>query len=208
MARIAVFGGSFDPPHHGHTHLVLSLQETHHIDEVLIIPAQVNPLKSPVASSEHRLAMCHLHFDAVPGCTVIEWEVHRPSPSYTIDTLRYLMEHHTGFAQAERFLFLGADVIPSLPLWKQASEVFSIARPLVAARGSVEPALLSMLSPQLVQAVCDGWNDTGRFDISSTMIRNRFQNGLYVNHLVHHAVFEYIRQEQIYLSSVEDHRNP
>jgi nicotinate-nucleotide adenylyltransferase len=69
--RIGIFGGSFDPPHHGHIHLVVSLMEAHDLDQVLIIPARANPLKETVASAEQRLQMARLAFDGIPRCTVL-----------------------------------------------------------------------------------------------------------------------------------------
>ncbi len=198
MAKIAVFGGSFDPPHYGHTNLLVCLKETYGIDEVLVIPACLNPLKPPVASPEQRLAMCHLHFDDVPGCSILDFEVRRPTVSYTVDTLRWLMKYHRGFEQAERFVLLGADVIPSLPQWKEVDEIFSLARPLIAARGEVDPRLVLELTPVLLQAVRDGWTDTGLFDISSTAVRDRLRRWLYVEHLVKESVVRYIHSSHIY----------
>ncbi len=201
VGKIAVFGGSFDPPHYGHTHLMVALREAYHLDEVMVIPAQCNPFKPAVASAEHRLAMCHLHFDDVPGCSVVDCEVRRPLASYTIDTLHWLMEYCEGFRDAERFLLLGSDLIPSLPSWKEIEEVIAIARPLVAARGEIAPSSLAGLSPTLLQAVCDGWTQTGRFDISSTEVRARLCQGLYVEHLVRQGVSQYIQQQHLYINN-------
>jgi nicotinate-nucleotide adenylyltransferase len=199
MAKTAVFGGSFDPPHLGHTQLILSLKEAHGIDKVLIIPAQLNPLKPSAASPEHRLHMSHLAFDDVPGCTVLDLELSQSSPSYTVDTLRWLMEHHEAFQRSERFLLLGADVIPSLLQWKEVDTVFSIARPLFAARVGIDGRQLAGLTPFVLQAVHDGWTQTGLFDISSTGVRDRLRQGLYIDHLVKESVIRYIHSVKIYM---------
>jgi nicotinate-nucleotide adenylyltransferase len=178
--------------------MILSLKEAYGIDEVLIVPAQLNPLKSAIASPEHRLHMCRLAFDDVPGCTVLDFEVGRPSPSYTVDTLQWLMDCHTSFRHSERFLFLGADVISSLPQWKDVEKVFSIAHPLFAARGGIDARLLSDFSSTIFQAVHDGWTDTGLFDISSTAVRIRLRKGLYIDHLVKESVVRYMYSAHIY----------
>lgn len=201
--KIGIFGGSFDPPHHGHTHLILSLKESHALDEVLIIPAQNNPLKAAEASAKDRLQMCHLAFDTVPGCTVLDIEVTRTSPSYTIETLRWLMENYAGCKAAERFLLLGADVISSLPQWKDIEEVFSLAHPLIASRGGIDLRQCSHLPSKLFQAVKDGWTDTGLLDISSTIIRDRLCKKLYIDHLVKESVVRYILSSHIYLQQKE-----
>lgn len=199
MGKVAFFGGSFDPPHHGHIHLILSLMEAHHIDTVLIIPTQQNPLKPCVASPVQRFTMARHAFEEIKGCSVLEVELNRPPPSYTIDTLRWLMKEMALFRDNERFLLLGADVIPSLPQWRDVDQVLTIAHPLFAARGGFDMGLLDDLPYPIVQAVRDGWTDTGFFDISSTTIRERVCKGLYVDHLVPDAVLRYIHSEQLYL---------
>jgi nicotinate-nucleotide adenylyltransferase len=200
--RVAVFGGSFDPPHYGHCHLIVSLKEAYHVDEVLIIPSQLNPLKPAIASPVQRLHMATLAFEHVPGCKILDAEMHLPPPSYTIDTLQWLMNHYEPFrAAAERLLFLGADIISSLPQWKEGEKAFSIARPVFAARGNDGAASLKGLSPTLVQAVHDGWTETGLFDVSSTTIRDRVQHGLYIGHLVKENVVRYIHSEKLYKSN-------
>ena len=201
--KIGIFGGSFDPPHHGHTHLILSLKEAHGLDEVLIIPAQNNPLKPAEASAKDRLHMAHLAFDSVPGCLVLDIEMTRGSPSYTIDTLRWLMENYAGCKIAKRFLLLGADVISSLTQWKDIDEVFSLAHPLIASRGAIDARLVSHLPSALCQAVKNGWTETGLFDISSTTIRDRVCKQLYIDHLVKENVVRYILSSHIYQQQKE-----
>ena len=181
--RIGLFGGTFDPPHNGHIHLILSLLEAHHLDRVLIVPAQSNPLKPPQVSSEHRLQMAHLAFDPVPNCTVLDIDMRRSGPSYTIDTIRWLMEHDKEFARAERFLLLGADAAATLSQWRQQKEVRALVRPLVAPRRGYERPKESM----------------GMVDISSTDLRSRIRQGLYVDHLVPERVMKYIRKVKLYL---------
>jgi nicotinate-nucleotide adenylyltransferase len=190
--RIGLFGGTFDPPHDGHIHLVLSLQEAHHLDRVLIIPARVNPIKPPIASAEHRLEMAHLAFDTVPGCTVVDVDVRRSGPSYTIDTIQWLMKHDREFAAAERFLLVGADAAASLPQWRDLDQILKLVRPLVAARVGSE------MPKDLVEEAKQGWTQTGMLDISSTDIRSRIHQGLYVDHIVPEQVMEYIRECNLY----------
>ena len=178
--RIGLFGGTFDPPHNGHIHLILSLLEAHHLDRVLIVPAQSNPLKPPQVSSEHRLQMAHLAFDPVPNCTVLDIDMRRSGPSYTIDTIEWLIEHDKAFAAAEKFLLLGADAASTLPKWQQVDRILGLVCPLVAARSGFEGTEL-------------------RMDISSTDLRSRICRGMYVDHLVPERVMEYIRKFKLYI---------
>jgi nicotinate-nucleotide adenylyltransferase len=200
--RIGLFGGTFDPPHNGHIHLILSLLEAHHLDRVLVVPALLNPLKPPPvarsknfwhglqASPEHRLTMAHLAFDPVPGCTVLDIDVRRSGPSYMIDTVHWLMEHDKEFAAAQRFLLLGADAAASLPQWRQLDQLLKLVRPLIAARGE-QPK-------DLIDEAKQGWTRSGILDISSTDVRARIHQGLYVDHLVPERVMKYIRESKVY----------
>lgn len=188
--RIGLFGGTFDPPHNGHIHLILSLMEAHRLDRVLIVPALLNPLKPPIASVEHRLSMAHLAFDSLPGCTVLDIDVRRAGPSYTIDTVNILMEQDGEFATAQKFLLLGADAADTLPRWRQVDQLLRLVRPLIAARGEPPKAL--------IEAAQQGWTQTGLLDISSTDIRSRIHQGLYVDHLVPERVMKYIREFNVY----------
>lgn len=193
--RIAVFGGSFDPPHNGHLHLVVSLIEKHHIDEVYVIPCGQSPLKKEVASAADRMEMTKRAFKDLPSCRVLSIEVDRHTVSYTIDTLEWLLRHQPEFRQAERFLFFGADVVPSFFLWKDLSRVFDIASPLIASRDRQEKDI----PEDIRQTLSQGWTQTGLLDISSTCIRERVRSGLYVAHLLPSSVFEYVREHRLYM---------
>jgi len=90
--RVALFGGSFDPPHKGHLAIarkVLEMKELE-IDEVWVLPAQLNPekVKKPV-KGEHRLAMLQLCFKDEKCIYVSDWELKRKGMSYTFDTVTH-----------------------------------------------------------------------------------------------------------------------
>lgn len=186
--RIAVFGGTFDPPHIGHIHAVISLCERHAIDEVWVIPAWQNPLKEEHHTSEDRYMMCRLAFEAVPRCLLLDIEIARPQPSFTIDTIDRLLAERADFRDADRFLFLGADAASQFFAWKEPDRLLTLVTPLIAARGTFCP-------PTVLRK---GWTDIGLFDISSTQIRDRLRKGLFVAHLLPHAVMEYIHVHHLY----------
>lgn len=189
--RIGLFGGSFDPPHNGHIHVIVSLKETYHLDQVYIVPASTNPLKPVLGAPEHRLAMSHLAFDSLPFCKIVDVEMQRGGPSYTIETLQWLLEHDEAFARAERFLLLGADGAASFSQWKEVDRILAIVTPIVAARSDVGVS-------DLPGAIQKGWTTTKLLDISSTMIRSYVQRGMSIDHLVPPAVANYIRTKKLY----------
>jgi nicotinate-nucleotide adenylyltransferase len=195
MSRIALFGGSFDPPHYGHIHATVFLQERHHIDAVYVVPSYRTVWKNAFYSPEKRLKMTRLAFAPVPHCTVLDIEIVRKADSYTIDTLRTLMEQDPSFASAQRYIFLGADVVPTLHMWKDYEELFSLVIPVIAARSSDRLGISPNMSSTIAQLVAEGWTDTGLLDISSTLIRERVSQNKYVDHLLPRVVLECMREE-------------
>lgn len=149
VKTLVVFGGSFDPPHHMHILAPLITTNALFGDEgwLLFVPASRSPHKSSViAPDDHRLAMLRLAID-VPGQRSIwtdeldraAWARERgtrPSPSYTVDTLRRLRRIVP--ARVAIRLLIGSDQAVSFHKWKDPREIIRLAEPLVAMRAPVE----------------------------------------------------------------------
>ena len=196
-------GGTYDPPHHGHIHLALSLAEAHKLDEVWICPAWTNPHKQGQDSqtARHRLAMTRLAFDAIPSFHVLDIECQRPSLSYTVDTLRILYNQEQQRLQPRQlFLLLGEDCAQSLPTWHHAESILDFATPLIGARSSSHPSTppLSKQSSLLSDAIQQGWTPIPLLDISSTALRQRLKEGQYCKHLIPPKVVDYIYMHELY----------
>src|SRR4051794_30672333 len=95
MKHIGIYGGTFDPVHFGHIQLAISLIEQGGLDEIFWIPANTNPLKSDSpASADHRLQMLKIALKELPFFKILDIELKREGPSYTIDTLRLLKKEY------------------------------------------------------------------------------------------------------------------
>ena len=70
--RIAIFGGTFDPPHFGHIYCILQAKERYALDEVWVIPAHANPIKSTQTSATDRFRMAQLAFENLENCYVLD----------------------------------------------------------------------------------------------------------------------------------------
>ena len=115
--RIAVYGGSFDPPHKGHVAAVTAAQRQLRADKVLIIPDCKAPHKvmpAEGATPEQRMELCRRAFAAVPGAELSDIEIRRGGKSYTHETLKQLMQLYPG---AELILLVGTDMIASFTRW-------------------------------------------------------------------------------------------
>jgi nicotinate-nucleotide adenylyltransferase len=186
---IGLFGGSFDPVHHGHLIVGQVAAEKLSLDSLRFVPAREQPFKTGQhgTSSEHRAAMLSLAVAGTPGFSVERAELKRAGPSYTVDTLRHLREREPG---AEFVLLLGADAAADLPAWKEAGRVAELARIAVFARpGSPLPDLPWITAVVEVPAI----------DISATEVRRRAHRGLPLQYWVPDAVAEYIATHRLYL---------
>lgn len=129
-----LFGGTFDPVHNGHVAMAKVLLETFVDAQVHIIPNHQSPHKVSCEGSHHRLRMLELALQDIPGAIINLIEIHRPGPSYTIDTLRYFRSH---FGEKESLvLCLGVDAAGGLERWHEKIELSRLCHLCILDRSS------------------------------------------------------------------------
>lgn len=127
MARIGIYGGSFNPPHSGHSLAAQEIVEKLALDKLLIIPAAVPPhkeLSKDSPSAEDRLMLCRLAFSALPKVEVCDLEIRREGFSYTVDTLTEIHRQHP---LDELYLVMGTDMLLSFDTWRAPDQISSMA---------------------------------------------------------------------------------
>ncbi|MCL2827399.1 MAG: nicotinate (nicotinamide) nucleotide adenylyltransferase [Oscillospiraceae bacterium] len=132
--RIGIFGGTFNPPHRGHLVATRAAIDALELDRLYVVPTGTPPHKplpagSPEPGDRHRLAQ--LLFAGEELVQVLDMEIKRPGPSYTVDTVKALKAQHLG---ADFFLLLGTDMFLSIEQWHRAEELIRLATPAVFAR--------------------------------------------------------------------------
>jgi nicotinate-nucleotide adenylyltransferase len=179
-SKVALFGGTFDPVHFGHINLAIEMLEKQGLDKVMFCPASQNPLKhSTITPSEHRLEMLRLAILDIPQFEILNWELERPAPSYTIDTLEQLAKEYP-----KPFLILGEDSMDTFHEWKDWQKIEQLAKIVVGPRcGDAATKAMRII------------------EVSSTELRNRLQKGLYCGHLMPKIVLDYIYTHQLYLAT-------
>src|SRR5690349_23492662 len=185
MKKIGIYGGTFDPIHHGH--LILSRQACEELgfDQLLFVPAALSPFKQnvPLASAELRLSMLRAAIEGQEDFVAEDCELRRPPPSYSIDTVLKIREREPN---AELFWLIGADNVNGLRKWHRIDELNKLVQFVVLDRGCGEKKIHNY---PVVQR---------NIDISATEIRKRVASGRSIRYLVPKAVEEIIRREKIY----------
>lgn len=182
--RLGIFGGSFDPIHHGHLIAAQLAREALDLDRVLLMVSNRQPLKgSHGAPAADRLRMVELAVEGVEGLEADGRELARGGPSYTVDSLRELAGE---FPAAELVLLLGADAARELPRWHEAAAIPGLARIVCFTRGGESPPALT--EPLVLPEIA----------ISSTAIRARIDAGRSVRGWVPEPVADYISGLALY----------
>ncbi len=189
--RLALFGGSFDPVHCGHLLVAQAALEELSLTRLFFIPAAQSPFKpqSTPASAAARLRMLRLALAGRTRCEVDEQEIHRGGTSFTIDTVRDYVRRFPG---AQLYYLIGADHVPTLPVWREAEELAGLVEFVVIPRPGQSPARFP--SPFRGREI-HGFP----LGLSSSTIRQRVKQGLSVRGLVPDAVEEVILNSKLYL---------
>ncbi len=181
VTRVALYGGSFDPPHLGHVLAVAWALSAADIDEVWVIPTWKHAFgKEHGADFETRMTMCELAFAPFRGVRILDIERDLGGVSRTLETLNAL--------QAERpdvrfRLMIGADLLQTIDRWHRWDDIAKIAPPLVVGReGYPKPEGCGIAIP----------------NVSSTDVRNALDHQRDLRDLVPSAVVEHIRAHGLY----------
>jgi len=192
--RIGVMGGTFDPVHHGHLVAASEVKSRFGLDEVVFVPTGTPWQKShqTVTPAEHRYLMTVVATASNPGFTVSRVDLDRPGITYTIDTLRELSAQRPG---AELYFITGADALAQILSWKDADELFELARFV----GVTRPG--HQLSADGLPGDRVSMLEVPALAISSTDCRARVCRGEPVWYLVPDGVVQYIAKHRLYASA-------
>lgn len=178
---IALFGGSFDPPHLGHVLAVSWALSAAAVDGVWVVPTWKHAFdKEHAAAFEDRMAMCELAFAPFRGVTVSPIERELGGISRTLETIEALHERHPGSSFR---LLVGADVLPTTSRWHRWEAVARMAPPIVVGREGYP------LSPDCPISIPD---------INSTELRRRTATGASLDGFVPSSVARYIEERGLY----------
>lgn len=188
--RIGIFGGTFDPIHLGHVEVAEAVTSALGLDRMLVVVANHPWQKQdrPVTPVEDRFAMVVAALDDRPMLEASRIEIDRGGPSYTIDTVRQLLDTEPG---AELYVVIGADVVGALDTWHDHEDL----------RDQVTLAVVDRPGVPRVEPPT-GWRSVrvavAPVDVSSTDLRSMLESGGSVEGLVPDAVIRCISDRGLY----------
>lgn len=159
--KVALFGGSFDPPHIGHQEIIKKALQTLDIDTLIVLPAYLNPFKDKtVVDAKGRLEMCRDLFGKIDGVVVDDFEI-REEIQYTIESFRHFKKSYN-----VSYIIIGADNLERLCQWKDFDQLNAEITWVIAKRGKREFDMSFLNSYKLL--------DTD-MDVNSTQIREHLE---------------------------------
>lgn len=185
---MGILGGTFDPPHLGHTAMAQGVRRALGLDRVLLMVANVPWQKSAdqvVTPAEDRFTMVGLAAAGEEGVEASRLELDRGGVTYTVDTLEQLRRERPA---DDLFLIVGADVVGRLASWHRADVLDSLC------------AIVAVPRPGAPRNERPGvrWVDVATPDVSSTVVRARVAAGEPIDGFVAPAVRDFITAHGLY----------
>lgn len=158
---MAIFGGSFDPPHIGHQTIVKKALKKLDIDLLLVMPAYLNPLKvKSFLDAKTRFKLLKKLFSKKENVKVSSFEIDKQRPVYSIETIKFVLKK---YKPEKLYLIIGADNYKSFHLWDSFEEIEKLVTLVVVTRDGIKYKKEENVKKLKVD-----------IKISSTQLRNTF----------------------------------
>ena len=191
--KIAILGGTFDPPHLGHLILADTVLKELNYDKVLFIPSKIPPHKniSGEVSNEDRLNMLKLSIEDDKRFSFDDYELKSEGISYSIKTLDYLYQNYN--IDGKIALIIGADLIKNFHKWKEPEKISELANIVAVNREENDNLDKENIEKYNIKIII-----APRIDISSTLIRERIKKNKAFRYFLNNKVYDYIISNKLY----------
>ena len=200
--RIGLFGGTFSPPHLGHTRAARCFVEDGELDKLIVMPTYISPHKvqDEYGTPEIRLELAHLAFDGLGE--VSDYEIKQGGKSFTYLTLRYLRSE---YPDAQICLCVGEDMFLSLDSWREADELMKNAEILCLMRENGSESIVKAAKAEFEEAYGAKIKilKYSPLPVSSSEVRTKCASGEEFHSLVPTKVYEYIVENELYITEDE-----
>ncbi|MFA9422949.1 MAG: nicotinate-nucleotide adenylyltransferase [Sedimentibacter sp.] len=202
--KVGIMGGTFDPIHMGHLVVANEVLNMYKLDEIIFIPAGNPPHKTGIlASTQDRYLMTVMAALSNQRFSVSDIEIKNPDKSYTLNTLRILMNL---YKDTEFYFITGADAVVELPNWHEPEKLLNMCKFIAVSRPGVSKEEVE----SRIMEIRNKYNgdiellQVPMLQISSTDIRNRFKKGVSAKYMLPEAVEYYIIKNKLYLENNND----
>jgi len=197
--KIAILGGSFDPPHLGHLFIALQVQELLEMDEVWLMPVSHHPFNRDLSSTKTRLEMTKVL--ETKTIKVSDFELLHNKQSYTIDTLNGLKKL---YPDNTFYWIMGSDQLENFQKYKAWKDIITKHNLIIFPREWMLPHLEEIVKEKLMlssipqNVIVLQSNSLILTSISSTKIRERSQKKLPIYYFLPKGVGEIIKKNNLY----------
>ena len=205
-----IYGGTFDPIHHGHLRLALEIADALSVTKVHLVPCHIPPHRgSTGASSEQRLELIRMAIEDEPRLRVDDRELRRAGASYTADTLRQLRQELG--PDEPLVMVVGTDAFAAFDRWREWADMPGLAHIVVVKRPGADLPVGSEAARLVRERRADGPEalssapcgallelDPPLLDISATGIRQRIADGRSPRYLTPDSVWQRIQALGLY----------
>jgi nicotinate-nucleotide adenylyltransferase len=199
MKSIAIFGGTFNPVHKGHTRLLKLVTESVKLDRIFVMPSKIPPHKAALelADETDRLEMCRLAFEDFANVTVSDYEFTREGKSYSYYTVKHFCESFPG---SRIYFIMGSDMLLSFETWYRADELIKMCTPICISRSKEDTAAAREHAEKLSVDGEAVFLEAEPFEVSSTQIRQMFAQKNFTNLYCYldENVVKYIMNKNLY----------
>lgn len=183
--RVALVGGTFDPPHNSHLELARISLSTNEIDQVWFLPCWKHAFGKDPSSFEHRTNMLNAMIEgsSIEKVTVCVDEKEVQS-TYSIEIISYIVNKYNDI---DFTLVLGTDNYWKLTDWKNFNEIRKLVGVMWIARSGEQDL---PQSENVIGSITS--------EVSSTLVRKLFKENGDVTNFIQDGVIEYIKKNNIY----------
>lgn len=219
--RIGLFGGTFDPVHHGHLRAGEEIRQAFSLSWVEFLPSRIPPHKTdqPLTDIRHRVAMLRLAVDGNPYFRVSEVEATREGMSYLVDTLKTYRKHYP--SDVSLYFIMGMDSFQEIATWHRYPELFDLSHFVVITRPGYERPELSEVVSQDVDSLFAPhggesdclehrgghriyFRETTLLDIAASRLRAWIREEESVRYLIPERVWDYVQENGLYANTRKD----
>ncbi len=200
--KIGLYFGTYNPIHVGHLIIANYMADYTDLDQVWLVVTPQNPLKkkNTLLEDYHRFAMVEIAIEDNPKLKASNIEFTLPKPSYTSNTLAYLVEK---YPTHEFSLIMGEDNLRTLHKWKNYEEILDQHTIYVYPRALTEQERIELNSEIVFENKLNNHPNVKLCDapvmkVSASFIRTAIKEKNDVRYLLTEPVYKYVKEMHFY----------